>query len=129
MMILLRLLCTDLSAVNASVTNALFKRGHLISLSCASREGRGSRPAGQRPAGRQRALRRPGGNGEACRVQSADRGAGALLQLRQHAEACPGQWASEGPLGRERALSLNRLVKLTEVLRRCRTMRSTCWAR
>ncbi len=58
---------------------------------CFCREGRGPGPAGQRAAGCQCALRRPGGDGEASRVPSADRRKSALLQLRQHVEACTGQ--------------------------------------
>lgn len=75
------------------VTNSSVPAWLFISSSCVCfcREGRGSRPAGQRAAGRQRALRRPGGDGEASRVQSANRRKSALLQLCQHAEACSGQ--------------------------------------
>lgn len=61
------------------------------SSACLRREGRSSGSAGQRTSGRERALRRPGGDGEASRVQSSDRRASALLQLREHAETCAGQ--------------------------------------
>lgn len=61
------------------------------SSACPHREGRSSGSAGQCASGRERALRRPGGDGEASRVQSSDRGASALLQLREHAEACAGE--------------------------------------
>lgn len=91
----LPLLCVQMCQLSYQCHKHLSQVRLLISLwcvcMCVCREGRGSRPAGQRLAGRQRALRRPGGYGEAGRVQSADRGAVALLQLRQHAEACPGQ--------------------------------------
>lgn len=55
------------------------------------REGRSSGPAGQRTSGRQRALCRSGGDGEASCVQGAGGGASTLLQLCEHAETCAGQ--------------------------------------
>lgn len=55
------------------------------------REGRSSGPAGQRASGRQRALCRSRGDGEASRVQGAGGRASALLQLCEHAETCAGQ--------------------------------------
>lgn len=55
------------------------------------REGRSSGPAGQRTSGRQRALCRSGGDGEASCVQGAGGGASTLLQLCEHVETCAGQ--------------------------------------
>ena len=103
---------------------------------CFCREGRGPRSAGQRAAGRQRALRRPGGHGEASRVQSADWRESALLQLRHHAEACPGQCVCVCVCVCVRWIHLYRLLDYDRNTDHycvcvcvCRTMRSTCWVK